>query len=146
MVMKRLLLLLCLPLIWVGCGSDNNPLDAGGRPVADETFTLPGGTFREFRFTIDVDVQPNAFLQGTVEVENGSVDIAVMNQDNFLIWQTGTTPAVLYSPGLTPRATFRLPIDASDTYYLIFSNTQNSSDLTVKSEIFLYSSIDEGEL
>jgi hypothetical protein len=144
--MKRLLLLLCLPLLFVGCGSSNNPADAGGRPIANETFTVPGGTFRQFSFVLDADVQRNAFLQGTVEVENGSIDMAVMDENNFLIWQTGNTPAVLYSPGLTPSASFRLPIDASDTYYLVFSNETSTDARTIKTEIFLFSTVDQGEL
>lgn len=144
--MNRLLLLLCIPLLLIGCGNDNNPADAGGRPIADETFSVSGGAFREFHFTLDADVQRNAFLQGSIEVQNGSIDIAVMDENNFQIWQSGNTPAVLYSPGLTPRATFRLPIDASDTYYLVFSNIQGTETRTVKSEIFLFSTIDAGEL
>jgi len=144
--MKRLLLLLCLPLLFMGCGGDDNPADSGGRPIADETFTLPAGTFREFHFSLDADVQRNAFLQGTVDVENGSIDIAVMDENNYQIWQAGNTPAVLYSPGLTPRANFRLPLDTTDTYYLVFSNTQGSDSRTVTSEIFLFSTIDAGEL
>jgi len=144
--MKRLLLLLCIPFLFVGCGSDNNPADAGGRPIADLTFTLSSGAFREFHFTLDADVQRNAFLQGTIEVENGSIDVAVMDENNFQIWQAGNTPAVLYSPGLTPRATFRLPIDASDTYYLVFSNIKGTDARIVKSEIYLFSTVDVGEL
>ena len=144
--MKRLCLLLCIPLLFLGCGGDDNPADAGGRAIADETFTLPGGTFREFRFSVDTDVQRNVFLQGTVETEDGSIDIAVMSESNFQQWQAGNTPQVLYSPGLTPRASFRLPIEDSDTYYLIFSNTQSSDPRVVKSEIFLFSTVDVGEL
>ena len=144
--MKRFFLLLCVPLLLIGCGGDDNPADSGGRAIADETFTLPGNSFREFRFTVNTDIQQGVFLQGTVEVEDGSIDIAVMNEENFQLWQAGDTPRVLYSPGLTPRASFRLPIDESDTYYLIFSNTQGSDARIVKSEIFLFSSIDAGEL
>lgn len=145
--MKKLFLLLCLPLLFIGCGDDDNPADAGGRPIADETFTLPSGTFREFRFSLDADVQRNAFLQGSFEVEDGSsIDVAVMDENNFQIWQAGDTPSVLYSPGLISRATFRLPIDATDTYYLVFSNTQGSAARVVKSEIYLFSTIDAGEL
>lgn len=144
--MKRLLLLLCIPFMFVGCGGDDNPADSGGRAIADETFTLPGNTFREFRFTVDTDIQQGVFLQGTVEVEDGSIDIAVMSESNFQLWQAGETPRVLYSPGLTPRASFRLPIEDSGTYYLIFSNTQGSDSRIVKSEIFLFSTIDAGEL
>ena len=132
--------------MFIGCGGDDNPADAGGRPIADETFTVPGNTFREFRFTVDTDVQQGVFLQGTVEVEDGSIDIAVMSENNFQRWQTGETPDVIYSPGLTPRASFRLPIEDSGTYYLIFSNTQASDSRVVKSEIFLFSTIDVGEL
>jgi hypothetical protein len=143
--MKRLLLLLCLPLLFFRCGS-SNPADAGGRPIANETFTVPGGTFRQFSFVLDADVQRNAFLQGTVEVENGSIDMAVLDENNFRIWQTGSTPTVLYSPGLTPSASFRLPIETSDTYYLVFSNETGTDARTVKSEIFLFSTVDQGEL
>ncbi len=132
--MKRLLLILCIPFLFVGCGSDNNPADAGGRPIADLTFSLSSGAFREFHFTLDA------------EVENGSIDIAVMDENNFQIWQSGNTPAVLYSPGLTPRATFRLPIDTSDTYYLVFSNINGTDARVIKSEIYLFSTVDVGEL
>ena len=86
----------------------------------------------------------------TEEIEtglaDGSIDIAVMSENNFQRWQTGETPDVIYSPGLTPRASFRLPIEDSGTYYLIFSNTQASDSRVVKSEIFLFSTIDVGEL
>lgn len=144
--MKRLLLLLCVPLLFLGCGGDDNPADAGGRAIADETFTVPGGTFREFRFTIDTDVQRNAFLQGTAESGDGSFDFAVMTESNFQQWQAGNTPSVIYSPPASPRVSFRLPIEDSDTYYVVYSNIQNTAPRIIKSEIFLFSSVDVGEL
>jgi len=72
--------------------------------------------------------------------------MAVLDENNFRIWQTGSTPTVLYSPGLTPSASFRLPIETSDTYYLVFSNETGTDARTVKSEIFLFSTVDQGEL
>jgi hypothetical protein len=144
--MKRLFFLLCLPLIFLGCGGDSNPADNGGRPIADGTYVLPAKSFVEFRFSVDADQLRNVFLQGTIEITGGSIDIAVMNETNFQTWQSGATPAVLYSSGLTPRTSFRIQIDTTDTYYLVYSNVQGTDPRTVKSEVFLFSSSEVGEI
>ena len=142
--MKKCLSILCLMFFITGCG-DDNPTNFG-QPIANKTFSLPGGSFVEFPFSVDTDVQQNVFLQGEFTVEGGSVQMAVMNESDFITLQeSGTTPRVLYSPGNTPRDSFRLPIDESAVYYVVFSNL-GSDAVTIKSEIFLISTTDQGEL
>ena len=141
--MKQCLSILCLMFIITGCGDDDNPANSG-QPIANQTFALPAGSFVDFRFSVDTDVQQNVFLQGEFNVDGGSAQMAVMNESEFQTWQDGGTPGVLYSPGNTPSASFRLPIDDSDIYYVVFSNT-GSDAVTVKSEIFLISTTDQGE-
>lgn len=140
--MRKFLSLLSLMYVIISCG-DDNPADSG-QPVANQTFNLPGGSFVEFRFTIDSDAQQNIFLQGKFTVEGGSVQMAVMSGAEFITWQDGGTPGVIYSPGNTSSDTFRLPFDESDVYYVVFSNA-GQTDVTVKSEIFLLGTQKQGE-
>ena len=125
-----------------GCG-DDNPANSG-QPIANQTFALPSGSFAEFPFVVDTDVQQNIFLQGEFSVDGGSAQMAVMNESEFRTWQDGGTPGVLYSLRNSPGASFRLPIDESDIYYVVFNNL-GSASITVKSEIFLLSTTDQGE-
>ena len=106
--------------------------------IVDKTFDLSGGSIEDFSFTVDTNVQKNVILQGEFSVENGRIQMAVMSEFEYQIWQQGGTPGVLYSPGTTSGETFVLPIDASDTYYIIFRNT-GANTVTVKAEIFLLS-------
>ena len=64
--------------------------------------------------------------------------MAVMNESEFRTWQTGGFPGVLYSPGNTSGETFRLPIDDSDTYYIVFSN-RGTTAVTIEADISLFS-------
>ena len=107
------------------------------QPVVNQTFDLPGGTLKDFSFTVDTDVQQNVILQGEFSVENGSIQMAVMSESEYRIWQEGGTPRVLYSPGETSGETFRLPIEDSDTYYIVFRNAGTNA-VKVKAKIFLF--------
>lgn len=140
--MSKITPVLCLIFAIAACG-DDNPADSG-RPIVDETFNLSSGSIEDFSFTVDTDVQQNVILQGEFSVENGTVQMAVMNESEYQTWQEGGTPVVLYSPGETSGETFRLPIEDSDTYYLIFRNA-GTNTVTVKAEIFLLS-INEEEI
>jgi hypothetical protein len=140
--MNKIIPVLCLMFAIAACG-DDNPADSG-QPVVDQSFDLPGGSLEDFRFTVDTDIQLNVILQGEFSVENGTVQMAVMGESEYQTWQEGGTPVVLYSPGETPGETFRLPIDDSDTYYIIFRNTGTTA-VRVTAEIFLLS-IAEQEL
>ncbi len=101
-------------------GNTHIPAANSGQPVVDQNIDLPAGNYIQFRFTVDTDTQQNVVLQGEFSVENGTVQMAVMNESEFRTWQTGGMPGVLYSPGNTSGETFRLPIDDSDTYYIVF--------------------------
>ena len=79
--MKQLLSILCLMFFITGCG-DDNPANSG-QPIANQTFALPSGSFVEFRFVVDTDVQQNIFLQGEFSVDGGSAQMAVMNESEF---------------------------------------------------------------
>ena len=105
--------------------------------IVYQTFDLPGGSLEDFRFTVDTDVRQNVILQGEFSVENGTVQMAVMGESEYQTWQEGGTPVVLYSPGETSGETFRLPIDDSDTYYIIFRNTGTTA-VKVEAKIFLF--------
>ena len=134
--MNKIIPVLCLIFAIAACG-DDNPADSG-QPVVNQTFNLSSGSIEEFRFTVDTDVQQNIILQGEFSVENGSIQMAVMGEDEYQTWIEGGTPTVLYSPGETSGETFRLPIDDSDTYYIVFRNT-GANTVTVNAEIFLLS-------
>ena len=138
--MNKIIPVLCLIFAIAACG-DDNPADSG-QPVVNQTFDLPGGTLKDFSFTVDTDVQQNVILQGEFSVDNGSIQMAVMNESEYQTWQEGGTPVVLYSPGETSGETFRLPIYDSDTYYIVFRNTGTNA-VTVKAEIFLLSISEE---
>ena len=136
--MNKIIPVLCLMFAIAACG-DDNPADSG-QPVVDQSFDLPGGSLEDFRFTVDTDIQQGVILQGEFSVKNGTVQMAVMGESEYQIWQEGGTPVVLYSPGETSGETFRLPIDDSDTYYIIFRNTGTTA-VRVTAEIFLLSII-----
>ncbi len=136
--MNKIIPVLCLMFAIAACG-DDNPADSG-QPVVDQSFDLPGGSLEDFSFTVDTDIQQAVILQGKFSVENGTVQMAVMGESEYQIWQEGGTPVVLYSPGETSGETFRLPIDDSDTYYIIFRNTGTTA-VRVTAEIFLLSII-----
>ena len=134
--MKKIALILCWAFVIAGCG-DDNPANSG-RPVVDQNIDLPAGSYVQFRFTVDTDTQQNVVLQGEFSVENGTVQMAVMNESEFRTWQAGETPGVLYSPGNTSGETFRLSIDDSDTYYIVFSN-RGTTAVTIEADISLFS-------
>ena len=136
--MNKIIPVLCLMFAIAACG-DDNPADSG-QPVVDQSFDLPGGSLEDFRFTVDTDIQQGVILQGEFSVKNGTVQMAVMGESEYQIWQEGGTPVVLYSPGETSGEPFRLPIDDSDTYYIIFRNTGTTA-VRVTAEIFLLSII-----
>lgn len=136
--MKRTVTVL-FAILLIGCGN-NNPADSGGRSIVSDKFSVDLNTYRTFTFTIDTDIEQNAYIQGQFTVTGGSVEFAIMNEANFQSWQSGGTPTVLYSPGLTPSDSFgRLDITESGTYYLVFKNTQASSAVTVDAKYTLYS-------
>lgn len=134
--MKTIILIFCLTFAIAGCG-DDNPANSG-QPVVDQNIDLPAGNYVQFRFTVDTDTQQNVILQGEFSVENGTVQMAVMNESEFRTWQAGEVPNVLYSPGNTSGETFRLPIDDSDTYYVVFSN-RGTTAVTIEADISLFS-------
>ncbi len=107
------------------------------RPIVDQTFDLPSGSIEDFSFTVDTNVQQNVILQGEFSVENGSIQMAVMTESEYQTWLEGGTPTVLYSPGETSGESFRLPIDDSDTYYIVFRNT-GANTVKIKAKIFLF--------
>ncbi len=135
-MMKKIALVLCLTFAIAGCG-DDNPANSG-QPVVDQTIDLPAGSYIQFRFTVDTDTQQNVILQGEFSVENGTVQMAVMNESEFRAWQAGGEPDVLYSPGNTAGETFRLPIEDSDTYYVVFSN-RGANAVAIEADISLFS-------
>ncbi len=141
--MKKIAPVLYLIFAIAGCGEDN-PADSG-QPIVDQTFDLPSGSFIEFLFTIDTDIQRNVVLQGEFSVENGRVQMAVMNESEFQTWREGGTPSVLFSPGETPGETFRFSIDDSDVYYIVFRN-RGTNAVTVKAEISLFSITEQSDL
>ena len=134
--MNKIILVLCLIFAIAACG-DDNPADSG-QPVVNRTFNLSSGSIEDFSFTVDTDIQQNAILQGEFSVENGSIQMAVMTEAEYQTWIEGGTPTVLYSPGETSGETFRLRINDSDTYYIVFRNT-GANTVTVEAEIFLLS-------
>lgn len=138
--MNKIIPVLCLIFAIAACG-DDNPADSG-QPVVNQTFDLSSGSIEDFRFTVDTATQLNVILQGEFSVENGTIQMAVMNEFQYQNWLEGGTPTVLYSPGETSGETFRLPIDESDIYYVIFRNT-GSNTVTVKAEIFLLSTAEQ---
>lgn len=138
--MNKIIPVLCLIFAIAACG-DDNPADSG-QPVVNQTFNLSSGSIEEFRFTVDTDLQQNVILQGEFSVENGSIQMAVMGEDQYQTWIEGDTPTVLYSPGETSGETFRLPIDDSDTYYIVFRNA-GANTVTIKAEIFLLSTTEQ---
>lgn len=138
--MNKIIPVLCLIFAIAACG-DDNPADSG-RPVVNQTFNLSSGSIEDFSFTVDTDIQQNVILQGEFNVENGSIQMAVMGGDEYQTWIEGGTPTVLYSPGETSGEAFRLPIGDSDTYYIVFRNT-GSNTVTVKAEIFLLSTVEQ---
>ena len=140
--MKKIVFL-CLAFVIVGCG-DDNPANSG-QPVVDRSFDLPGGSYVQFRFTVDADIQQNVVLQGEFSVENGNVQMAVMIESEFRTWQENGTPDVLYSPGDTSGATFRLSIDDSATYYVVFSN-RGTNAVKIKADISLFSTNEQSEI
>ena len=138
--MNKIIPVLCLIFAIAACG-DDNPADSG-QPVVNQTFDLSSGSIEEFRFTVDADLQQNVILQGEFSVENGTIQMAVMTEDEYQTWIEGGTPTVLYSPGETSGETFRLSIDESDTYYIVFRNA-GANTVTVKAEIFLLSTAEQ---
>ena len=138
--MNKIIPVLCLIFAIAACG-DDNPADSG-QPVVNRTFNLSSGSIEDFSFTVDTDVQQNVILQGEFSVENGSIQMAVMTESEYQIWQEGGTPTVLYSPGETSGETFRLPIYDSDTYYIVFRNA-GANTVTVEAEIFLLSTAEQ---
>lgn len=134
--MNKIIPVLCLIFAIAACG-DDNPADSG-QPVVNQTFNLSSRSIEEFRFTVDTDLQQNVILQGEFSVENGTIQMAVMGEDQYQTWIEGGTPTVLYSPGETSGETFRLPIYDSDTYYIVFRNA-GANTVTVEAEIFLLS-------
>jgi len=137
--MKQLITVLLFAIFAAGCGSDDKLVNAGGTKFVDETFTVSAGAFRPFSFSIDTDLQQNAFIQGNFEVKDGSISFAIMTESNYQNWQAGQSSSVYYSPGSVPGDAFRVNIDESDTYYLIFSNVQQTAAHTIEAEIFLFS-------
>ena len=137
--MKKMIYPLCLALMaFCACGSDDNPTDSGGgRVIVDQSFDLPGTSFQEFTFTVDADVQQNVRLQGQFEVTGGSIQVALMDRENFESWQRGETPQVLYGSGLVPLSSFDVPIEGSGSYFLVFSNTTDTTSKSIKAEVRL---------
>ena len=107
------------------------------RPIVYQTFDLPGGSTEDFHFTVDTDTQQNVILQGEFSVENGSIQIAIMSESEYQTWQEGGTATMLYSQDETTGETLRLPIEDSDTYYVVFRNA-GTNTVTVEAEIFLF--------
>ena len=138
--MSKIIPVLCLIFAIAACG-DDNPADSG-QPVVNQTFDLSSGSIEEFRFTVDTDVQQNVFLQVEFSVENGSIQMAVMTEDEYQTWIEGGTPTVIYSPGTTSGVNQSVRIDESDTYYIVFRNA-GANTVTVKAEIFLLSTTEE---
>ena len=139
--MNKIIPVLCLIFAIAACG-DDNPADSG-QPVVNQTFNLPGGSIEDFSFTVDTDLQQNVILQGEFNVENGSIQMAVMSEDEYQTWLAGGTPRPLFSTEpQTSGEAFRLPIGDSDTYYIVFRNT-GSNTVTVKAEIFLLSTVEQ---
>ena len=138
--MNKIIPVLCLIFAIAACG-DDNPADSG-QPIVNQTFNLSSGSIEDFSFTVDTDIQQNAILQGEFSVENGTIQMAVMTESEYQTWIEGGTPTVLYSPGETSGEPFRLRINDSDTYYIVFRNA-GTNTVTVKAEIFLLSTSEE---
>ena len=60
-----------------------------------------------------------------------------MSESEYQTWQEGGTATVLYSQDETSGETIRLPIEDSDTYYVVFRNA-GTNTVTVEAEIFLF--------
>jgi hypothetical protein len=137
--MKQLLAILYLIVFAFGCG-DDNPTDSG-RPLVNERFTISAGAFRPFSFSIDVNTERNAYLNGTISIESGTMSFAVMNESNYQAWQEGRPYNVLYGAN-SSVSIGRLDITETGVYYLIFNNVQSSSPATVSAELSLISLVE----
>jgi hypothetical protein len=84
-------------------------------------FTVGAGNIFYVRFTS----YGNSRVVGHFHASGGEgndIQVVIANADNFENWKNGHTARVLYQSPVTTTDMLNVPISASGTYYLAFSN------------------------
>jgi len=137
---KTYFVLVAVILFVVGCGSDNTLKPTIDQIIgANEPVVLAPGTYKEFRFTINVDEYDNSAIRGEFSVVAGEkVRVMVMTETSFNTWRTTGTASFLYESGTISNDELDINLDESGNYYLVFSNQfDTTKDKSIFSSVAL---------
>lgn len=142
------LALLLLAIIWVTFSA--NPFAASLREIAgdkpdrsvlERTFSLAPRGFRYYTFSLPGGSNHVALVgeftatsegpkasEGPGKADNG-VELLVLSEAAFAVWQTGGSPPSVYDSGRVSRADVRAELPAgAGVYYVVFSNKFPAAD------------------
>jgi hypothetical protein len=121
---------------------------AGDKPdrlVLNNAFSISPRSFRYYKFTLPQDSR-NVWLQGHIAVaaenakaSDSSIELLVMTETAFPIWQKGISPSFVYDSGRVSQTNLetKLP-DGTATYYLVLNNRASSDPKKVEARLALH--------
>jgi hypothetical protein len=121
---------------------------AGDKPdriVLNNSFSISPRSFRYYKFSLPQDSR-NVWLQGhiatTAENEknnDSSIELFVLTETAFPIWQKGTSTGPVYDSGRISQTNpeTKLP-DGAAVYYLVLSNRGSSDPKKVEARLALH--------
>jgi hypothetical protein len=107
--------------------------------LAMGTFSVPSGSPREFRITVDSSRMMNVTVAGQFAVsgKNSGIEVYIFDEDDYTNWMYGNDSIALYDSGRKTMGEVRTRIEKSGRYFLIFQNSSSSVALAVHAEIQL---------
>ena len=139
-VMGGLLLILLIAAAWTTIS--RNPYAQGVRAIfgrtpdqtiIDHTFTVGPRGFRFYKISLPAGSSHMA-VAGKFSVagdnSDNTVEVLVMNEDQFTLWQTGAQSHAIFESGRATQGDVQSDLPTgSGTYFLVFSNKFSTSGL-----------------
>ena len=139
-------MLLPVLMLGIGCGSDSSTAPSAEQQdvVANTSFTLAPGEFRDYNFSVDLFTQRDVVLVGDFSATgtgNNAIRVLLMTETEFSIWQTTGSATMLYDSGDVASGTLNYSVSNSGLYRLVYSNvadTTGEKSVTTSTNVLYY--------
>lgn len=130
-------ILLSVFMLGIGCGSDNPAATSVEQQavIVDTSFTLAPGESRDYFFSVDLFSQEDVTVRGDFTASgesNSEINVAVMTETEFLLWQTLGSATMVYESGAVASGELNLSLSETGSYRLVYSNV---SDMAVEKSV-----------